>query len=748
MKSLVRAGALAVPAVLALTLVQGAATARSIPAYLDRGAPTPARVADLLRRMTVEEKVGQTAQPAVVNVQGDCNWSGGQLNTACMKKILGDQKVGQMLSGGGQPPAQNTPRAWAEMTNTLQKFALDNQRLRIPLLYGVDAVHGHNNIVGVTKFPQQLGVGATWDPAVSQAMGRSTSAAVKATGPNWNFAPVLDIARDTRWGRYYETYSEDPHLSGALGAAFVRGSQQDGKVAATVKHFAGYSQPFNGHDRAPSHFDMRYFQDTILPAYKAAVDAGAQTVMVNSGSLNSIPAHASRYLLTDLLRGQWGFKGVVVSDWDDVQALANSHKIAATYADAAGIAMNAGVDVAMLPPGAVDGYVNGLTAQVKSGKVSRKRLDDAVGRILTLKFQLGLFENPYVDAAKADAVLGADKALAVKAATESMTLLKNDANALPLATGKKLVVAGPAADSVSIQNGGWTIGWQGIPDGVDEPGVTVWEGVKAANPSSELATTADEAVEKTEDADAAIVVVGEKAGAEGVNDNETPELSADQQDLVDRLQATGKQVTVVVLAGRPLVLGKAADAGQLLMAWLPGSEAGTAVADTLFGKANPGGRLPVSWPKSVGDQPMYYQQMPGTNSGPSSAYDPLFAFGAGLSYTTFAVNGLKLDTASVSRRGTVKLTVQVSNTGSRDGDFVVPVFAGQAVSRVVTPPKRLTTFSRVPLKAGETRSVALTFPMSVLAVTPGDIDGAGRPEALTGTYQVTAGDRTADLTVR
>ncbi|MFI0453074.1 glycoside hydrolase family 3 N-terminal domain-containing protein [Actinomadura sp. 6N118] len=750
MKSLLRAGALVAPALLALTLIPGAATARSIPAYLDRSAPTPVRVADLVRRMTVEEKVGQTAQPAIVTIQGDCNWSGGQLNTTCMKKMFADQHVGQMLSGGGQAPAQNTPRAWAEMINTIQKYAIDNHRLRIPLLYGVDAVHGHNNVLGATKFPQQLGVGATWNPAISQAMGQATSKAVKATGPNWNFAPVQDIARDTRWGRYYETYSEDPHLAGVLGAAFVKGSQQDRKVAATVKHFAGYSEPFNGHDRANSHLDMRYFQDTFLPSYKAAVDAGAQTLMVNSGAINGVPAHASRYLLTDLLRRQWGFKGVVISDWDDVQALQKAHKVAADYADAAGIAMNAGVDVAMLPPGSVDGYIDGLVAQVKSGKVSRKRLDEAVGRILTLKFQLGLFDNPYVDPAKADAaVLGADKPLAVKAATESMTLLKNDGNVLPLPTGDKVVVTGSGADSVPIQNGGWTIGWQGIPDGVDDPGVTVWEGVKAlAGDKAELVKDAGEAVDKTEDADGAIVVVGEKPGAEGVADNETPELAADQQELVDRLQATGKKVTVVVLASRPLVLGKAADAKQLLMAWLPGSEAGTAVADVLYGRANPGGRLPVSWPKSVGDQPMYYQQLPGTNSGPSSAYDPLFPFGHGLSYTTFAVKSLALADRSVSKRGTVKLTLQVSNTGNRDGDMVVPVYAGQPYSRVQVPPNRLATFTRVPLKAGETRSVTLTFPMSNLAVTPGDINGAGTPSAQSGAYQITAGDQSADLSVR
>jgi beta-glucosidase len=738
---------------LALGVVPASAIAQSgQPTYLNAQAPVPSRVADLVRRMTVEEKVGQTAQPAVVTLQGDCNWSGGALVPACMKHELADQHVGSILSGGGETPPKNTPKDWADMVNAVQKYALDNSRLHIPIIYGVDAVHGHNNVLGATKFPQQLGVGATWDPALSQAMGQSTAKAVKATGPMWDFAPVLDIARDTRWGRYYETYSEDPYLAGSLGADNVKGLQQSGQVAATVKHFGGYSEPQNGHDRSPAQLDMRYFQDTFLPAYKAAVDAGAQTVMVNSGAVNGIPAHSSHYLLTELLRNKWGFKGVVVSDWDDVKNLQTAYHLAGSYADAAGIAMNAGVDMAMLPPGSVDGYIDGLTQQVKSGKVSRSRLDQAVSRILTLKFQLGLFDNPYVDATKADAaVLGVDKDLAVKAATESLTLLKNDGNALPLSTGLgKVVVAGPSADSVPNQDGGWTIAWQGIPAGVQDPGVTVYGGVKTLLGAGkvDLATTTAEAVSKTKSADAAIVVVGEKPGAEGVNDSETPELAADQQDLIAQVQATGKPVIVVVMASRPLVLGSATNAKQLLMAWLPGSEGGTAVANVLFGKANPSGRLPASWPKSIGDQPMYYQQLPGTNGGTSSAYDPLFPFGFGLSYTGYAVQGISLGSASASPQSTVQVTVNVANTGKVDGDMVVPVYAAQPVSQILVPPKRLVAYTRVTLKAGETRAVTLSFPMSRLAVTPGDINGVGNPVVQPGAYQIVAGDKTSDLTVR
>jgi beta-glucosidase len=725
------------------------------PAYLRADAPVPVRVADLLRRMTLEEKVGQMTQIALTRIQGDCEWSGGALNPACMKAVLADAKTGSILSGGGMGPARNTPKDWAEMVNAIQRYAIENSRLRIPIIYGVDAVHGHNNVLGAMIFPHQIGLGATWDPALVQAAGDSTGKAVAATGIHWNFAPVSDLARDARWGRYYETFSEDPYLAGSLAASAMTGIQGGRRgaprVAATVKHFAGYSQPLNGHDRVPAELPMRYLQDVLLPPYKAQVDAGVATLMVNSGAVNGIPAHASHYLLTDLLRDRWGFRGVVVSDWEDVRALQTRYRIAADYPSAIALAVNAGVDMAMEPYFA-GVFTQGLLQVVRDGRVSRSRIDEAAGRVLALKFRLGLFEHPYVDPTKADdAVLGADRDLARKAATESLTLLRNEGGVLPLSTSAgKIVVAGPSADSIPNQMGGWTIGWQGIPDGVTVPGTTVLAGIRAAAGSGTQvvhATETAEAVAQTRTADAAVVVVGEKPGAEGPADAEVPELAADQQELIDALQATGKPVIVVLLAGRPLVLGRATDAAGLLMAWLPGTEGGTAVADVLFGKANPSGRLPVSWPKSVGDQPMFYQQLPGTNGGPSSDYDPLFPFAHGLSYTTYAVRAIRAETPTVGRSGTVTVSVDVANTGGKAGDLVLPVYVEQPVSRVLAPSKRLVAYTRVTLAAGEARTVRLSFPLSRLAVTPGDIDGAGRQRVESGGYRVRAGEVTAPFTV-
>ncbi|WFB06291.1 glycoside hydrolase family 3 C-terminal domain-containing protein [Streptomyces sp. LX-29] len=729
------------------------------PRYLDAGAPVAERVRDLLGRMTLDEKIGQMDQIAVIRMQGDCEWSGGELDEACMKTVLDDHAVGSVLSGGGMGPSRNTPADWAAMVNAVQRYAVRNSRLHIPVLYGVDAVHGHNNVLGATVFPHQIGLGATWDPRTVRETSASTARAVAATGIDWNFSPVADLARDQRWGRYYETYGEDPLLAGELAAAGVEGietARGAKRVAATVKHFAGYSEPSNGHDRVPADVSPRYLQDTLLPPYRRAVEAGARTVMVNSGALNGVPATSSRHLLTTVLRERWGFTGVTVSDWEDVRALQTKYKIAADYPEAIALAVNAGVDMAMEPFDA-KGFSEGLRTAVDRGLVSPRRVDEAAGRVLRLKFELGLFEDPYVDPAEADAaVLGADKDLARRAAADSQVLLRNTAHqgrdTLPIAdSAKKIVVAGSYADDINGQVGGWTIGWQGVPEGVELPGTTVLEGIRAAAPAAARvvhAESAEDAAREATDADVTVVVVGERPGAEGGADTPRPELSAAQQALVKRVADAGRPVVVVVLAGRPLALGDAAGTGGLLMSWLPGTEGGHAVADVLFGKVNPSGRLPVSWPRRVGNEPMYYQQLPGTNGGAESAYDAAYAFGAGLSYTDYAVDAVTAERASVRPGAPVRLKVTVSNDGSRAGDLVVPVHVSRPVSDVLAPPRKLAAFTRVHLTPGQSRTVTLTVPARALAVTPGDLDGADAPRVERGRHVFTAGQRTAEVTVR
>jgi beta-glucosidase len=789
-------------------LATGSTAAPARPAYLDPRAPVAARVADLLRRMTLAEKVGQMDQIVIGKLKaatppanGDCNGGNNDpLQPACLQKVLITDHTGSILAGGTDNPRDNTGRGWAVQYNTIQRYAIQHSRLHIPIIFGVDAVHGFGHPFEATLFPQSIGMGATWDPALAQAAGAATRQQLLATGGNWNFAPVQDLARDNRWGRYYETWAEAPVLAAAIGAANVRGMQGGGfdapKVAATVKHFAGYSESINGHDRVEAQLSVRYLQDTFLPSYAGGIDAGAATVMVNSGSINGVPAHASHFLLTEELRNRLGFRGVVISDYGDVPALASAYHIAADLPGAVAKAVNAGIDMSMTPMDSA-GWQAAMLQDVRRGLISERRVNEAVTRILTLKFKLGLFDHPLVDPAKADAAVKANRDLARRAADESITLLRNQNGTLPLATNLgKIVVTGPSAGCVAAdpskapacqaaianQLGGWSVSWQGPyqklppddqrnccigpPDQIPTA-TTVLDGIKAAAPSSNVVWAPDQqmAVREAGSADAVVAVVGEQPYAEGLGDNPQPRLPDDQQALIAALEATGKPVIVVVIAGRPLGLGPAADADGLLMAYLPGTEGGSAVADVLFGRVNPSGHLSVSWPSEatrnpplsqfnpgapslLGDQPKFFDQLPGTNSGQGSGYNPRYPFGFGLSYTTFKTSGLSV-TGSVGRSGKVTATFTVANTGGRAGADVVPVYVHQPVSRgvIVVPPKRLVGFAKVQLAAGQSKVVRVAFPVSVLAVTAGDIDAAGPRVVQPGAYQVQVEDLSAGFRV-
>jgi beta-glucosidase len=757
-----------------------ASTSSSTPAYLDSGAPVQARVADLLGRMTLPEKIGQMVQilqTQVTDTSNNCtSQSGFNLpNPVCEQKIFVSNDVGSILAGGTDIPIDTTGKGgtgntgldWANEYNAMQSYAISHSRLHIPVIFGVDAVHGFGHPFQAPLFPQSIGMGATWDPSVARAGGQVTATALAATGWTWDFAPVQDVARDNRWGRYYETWSEEPALAAAMGGANVAGLQTANtgsplKVTATVKHFAGYSESINGHDRLQAELPLRYLQDTFLPSYAGAIDAGADTVMVDSGSVNGIPATASHYLLTTLLRDRMGFKGVVISDYGDVPALATTYHMAADLAGAAALAINAGVDVAMLPFNA-DQWQAAVQKDVADGSIPMSRINQAVSRVLTLKFELGLFDHPMVDASKADAAVESGRDVTLKAAQESITLLRNQNNVLPLSPSAHIVVTGPSADSMTNQLGGWSVSWQGVfgaghvccmgPANQIPPGTTVLKGLQAGDSNVTYAADQQTAVSDAKSADAVVVAVGEKAYAEGLGDNPAPALPDDQKALISALEATGKPVIVVVIAGRPLGLGPAETANGLLMAYQGSTEAGAAVADVIFGKVNPSGKLPVTWPSDaaapggdfntgapspLGDQPKVFDQLPYTGSGPGGGYNPLYPFGYGLSYTTFATRGLSA-TSSVSSNGKVTATFTVQNTGGKAGTDIVPLYVHQPISAVLVPDQRLVGFARVTLDPGQSKTVQVTFPVSELAVTPGDIDGASPPQVETGAYQVQIG---------
>jgi beta-glucosidase len=751
--------------------------------WLDPHKPIQARVNALLGAMTLPEKVGQMDQQLVDNLTGPSNACGSQgwaqLNQNCMKTWLVDNNTGSLLAGGTDNPPDttghggtgNTGYDWANEYNMIQQYAIQNSRLHIPLIFGVDAVHGFGHPWQAPLYPQSIGMGATWDPSAARAGGAATADALRATGWNWDFAPVQDLARDNRWGRTYETWAEEPVLAAAMGGANIGGMQAPGSahslgVAATVKHFAGYSQSINGHDRNEALLPLSYLQSVILPSYAGGIDAGAETVMADSGSINGVPATGSHYLLTDILRRQMHFQGVVISDYQDVQALQTAYHVAATPAEAIAKAVNAGVDMAMYVV-APDQWQSATLEAVRTHLISMSRINEAVGRILTLKFQLGLFDQPCVshpskpcvDAGAANAAVTAGRDGTLTAAQESITLLRNQNNTLPLSPAAKVVVTGPSADSMTNQLGGWSVSWQGVfgaghvccmgPAGQIPPGTTVQAGIRSADSNAVFVPDGDTAAHTA--ADAYVVAVGEKAYAEGLGDNPAPQLPPDQKAEIKALEATGKPVIVVVIAGRPVGLGPDAEqANGILMAYQGSTEAGQAVADAIFGKINPSGKLPISWPSDaaapggdfdgsapspLGDQPKFFDQLPGTGSGQGHAYNPLFPFGFGLSYTTFTTTDLSV-TASVSRHGTATATFTVSNTGSRGGIDIVPVYVAQPVSGVIVPPQRLVGFTRVTLAAGQSKTVHVDFPVSTLGETQGDIDASGPPKVEPGNYVV------------
>ena len=778
--ALLGAGVAVAATVAVIGVTSGTAAPRVI--YMDPSASIPARVQDLLGRMRLKEKVGQMDQAVVGLLRDKTNPANGVCNgdntsqpqPNCLQTVLVTDATGSVLSGGTDNPPGNTGTDWANLYNTIQHYAIDHSRLHIPIIYGVDAVHGFGHPTAATLFPQSIGMGATWDTQLARQAGRATRNQICSVGTVWDFAPVQDVARDNRWGRTYETWGEEPALSGAMGGANIRGMQSGTcptdpglQVASTVKHFAGYSESLNGHDRVEAQIPIRYLQDLFLPSYAAGINAGADTVMVNSGSINGIPATASHFLLTTELRQRLGFTGVVISDYNDVSALQTTYHIVPDLEGAVADAVNAGVDMAMNATSSTD-YDAALIAAVHDGLVPMSRINQAVRRILTLKFKLGLFDHPFVDATKADHAISGNVALDRQAADESMTLLRNQNGTLPLSTSSQVTVVGPNADSIPDTLGGWSVSWQGVfdnnkqaccggpADQIPTQTVTVWKGIQAADGNATLAPDQASAVAAAGSTDAYVAVVGEtRPYAEGLGDDPAPQLDANQKALIAALKATGKPVIVVVVAGRPLGLGPDAEsANAILMAWQGSTQTGNGAADVLFGKYDPSGKLPLTWPSDAtppgldlssfnstgasppGDEPKFFDQFPGTNSGNGSGYNPLFPFAFGLSYTTFSTSGLSI---AGPASGVVIASFTVTNTGGREGADIVPVYVKRPVNtgEILTPTNgTLVGWARVDLATGASQQVSVGFRVSQLAVTPGDINGDGPRQVQPGDYQV------------
>lgn len=760
-------------------------TTTLLPLYKQPSEPAPERVKDLLAQMTLEEKAAQMMcvwnLKAETLVDADGNFDFAKASQA-FAHGNGIGQVGRPSDAGGG----KTPRANAELTNAIQKFFIEHSRLGIPVLYHEECLHGHAAVDG-TSFPQPIGLAATFNPRLVEALYAMTAEEARVRGTHQALTPVVDVARDPRWGRVEETFGEDPYLVTQMGLAAVRGFQGDASfrdkkhVIATLKHFAGHGQPESGMNCAPANVSMRVLRETFLAPFKTIFQQGkAISVMASYNEIDGVPSHANRWLLRDVLRGEWGFEGFVVADYYAIWELGyrpetHGHLVAKDSREACALAVKAGVNIELPEP---DCYLH-IVDLVREGVLNESDLDELVAPMLLWKFKLGLFDDPYADPDEAERVVGSDanREIALQAARETITLLKNDNNLVPLYLGpapvpiQTLAVIGPNAHRSMLG------GYSGKPkhnvtvlDGIkarvgDRARVLYSEGCKitrggswnqdevvASDPVEDRRQIA-EAVDVAKQADVVILAIGgnEQTSREAWNlnhmgDRTSLDLIGRQQELVDALLATGKPVIVLLFNGRPLSIRELSERVPVIFeCWYLGQETGRAVAEVLFGDVNPGGKLPITVPRSAGHLPAFYNHKPSARRG--YLFDdvtPLYAFGYGLSYTTFKIENVRLEVPRIPRDGRTGVIADVTNTGDRTGSEVVQLYIRDLVSSVTRPVKELKGFTKVTLAPGETKTIALEITPESLAFYDIDMNYVVEP----GDFQILVGSSSRDEDLR
>jgi beta-glucosidase len=753
------------------------------PAYKDPKLPVEARVEDLLARMTLEEKVAQML--SIWENKADVFDARMEFDPAKMA-LKYPNGIGTFArpSDATGPSSPRVVRrrdipATIRLVNALQHYAMTGTRLGIPILLHEEGLHGYA-AVGATSFPQAIALASSWDPALVRAVNAVTAREIRARGVSEALSPVVDVARDPRWGRIEETFGEDPYLVGEMGVASVEGLQGEGKtrvlgsgkVFATLKHLTGHGQPESGTNVGPAPYSERTLRENFFPPFEKVIErTGIETVMPSYNEIDGVPSHANVWLLQKVLRGEWQFDGVVVSDYYAIEDLQTLHHIAGSPEEAARLALAAGVD-SDLPSG---GAYATLTQQVQGGRVPEDSINMAVRRLLKLKFRAGLFENPYANAGQAAALTNNSeaRALARKAAQRTIVLLKNDGMLplqLPPAGGAKSVIAviGPSAAVARLG------GYYGEPplkvsilDGIrarvgSRANVVYAEGVKiTANDDwwaddVQLADPAanrrliDEAVSVARNADRIVLAIGdtEQTSREGwakshLGDRDSLDLVGEQQALFDALHALGKPIVVVLINGRPAsTVQISAAANAMLEGWYLGEQGGNAVADILFGDVNPGGKLPVTIPRSVGQLPMFYNYKPSAHRGYLfDSVEPLYPFGFGLSYTSFEIGAPRLSSDRIAANGSVTVSVPVRNTGARAGDETVQIYVHQLLSSVTRPIKELKAFERITLNPGESKTVTFVLTSEAFRMWNASMQRVVEP----GAFEIMAGPNSVDL---
>jgi beta-glucosidase len=728
---------------------------------------TDKKVKDLLSQMTLEEKIGQMAQVSVdMLCKGEDTppTSTVELDVDKLRDALLNYHVGSILN-----TTNNRARSlewWNRTVAQIQEIALKETRLKIPALYALDEIHGATYVAGATLFPHEIGLAATWNPEHARRMGEVTAYEMRAANVPWNYSPVLDLGADPRWPRQYENFGEDPYLASVFAAQLVKGYEGDdnnvagaNRVAACMKHFLGYSMPVSGKDRTPAYIPEHVLLEYHVPAFQAAVDAGVHTVMINSGSINGLPVHASYELLTNLLRKQMGFKGLIVSDWGDINNLHRRERLAPSVKEAIKASINAGIDFSLIPYDYRE-FCTLLKELVDEGEVPLARIDDAVTRILALKFNLNLFDTPNTFAKNyPDFHSESFQQAAYGAAADGITLLKNNNATLPLKQGAKILVTGPNAVSKRALNGGWSFSWQG--EKIDEfagdypdllaairqrfgdanvrhvPGVSYTDDIRY---DTEHKDRFDEAIAAARSAEYVILCLGENSYCEKPGDLDDLYLNTLQTELAQAILKTGKKIIVVLSEGRPRIISKfSAQADAIVQTYLPGLHGAEALADILAGKINPSGKLPYTYPAFPNSLAPYYHKHAEEQEPSAGAYNyegdynPEYPFGFGLSYTTFEYANVRIDKTQlpVESKEEIEISVDVKNIGTREGRETVQLYSSDLYASLIPDVKRLRRFEKITLKAGETKTVTFRMTLRDLSfvnlenrrvVEPGDFE--------------------------
>jgi beta-glucosidase len=715
------------------------------------------KVNNLLSEMTLEEKVGQMTQVdfAVIGAPEQLN-ADNPIDQVKLEDAVLKHHVGSILNAPYTP--HNKAQAietWRKMMRTVQAVAAKS-RLKIPVIYGIDAIHGAIYTQDSVLFPQAINMAATFNPELSFKEGEITARELRASGLQWNFSPVMDIGRQPLWPRLWETYGEDVHLATVLGASYIKGHQGDdfsapNKALTCLKHYVGYSFPINGKDRTPAWIGERMLREYFLPTFEAGVKAGSPTIMVNSSEVDGIPGHANYHYLTTILRGEMGFQGFTVSDWEDIKRLYTRDKLASSEKEAVKIAVMAGVDMSMVPSDF--SFYELLLELVKAGEVPLSRIDEAVSRILTVKYQAGLIDAK-TPVLPVEGNFSTPEAIETnrQAARESIVLAKNANHILPLKKETSILVTGPTANLLSVMNGGWTITWQGDDESLyPQDKLTVFEAIQKKSKGKVTYvggnSFADEidiqkAVEEAKNHDVIVLCLGEKPYTETAGNIDSLNLDQAQLDLAKAMIATGKPVILVTLGGRPRIITPIAEqVPGVILGFLPGMEGGEAIADILYGDYNPNGKLPISYPRNTnGITPYDYKPI---ESFEQNTFNPLYPFGHGLSYTAFQTSGLKVEKDQIKKGEAINITVNVKNTGSLTGKETVLLYLNDVAASVTRSNKQLKAFKKTELDPGEYENLRFTLTPYDLSFIGVDLKRIVEP----GDFKVMVGNETVKFSV-